>query len=322
MSTASSQPAAPRADEQHAGSSMLGVSAVVGATLAWTLGTLLVKSMDASGLWITFWRFVLVIPLALAFLLSRGWKQARRTFRATWPGGVLFGIHVLVYFSALRTTSVAVVTFVAALQPVLVMLVAGRWLGERITPVIVAWSLVSIAGVGLVVVGSAAGGETTPLGNVLAVVTLFLWTAYFLVSKWLRRPADGTDWDPPSGIDAVPYQGTVLLVSCAVVTPLVLVFGGGTGQVRGGDWLVMIPVMLVPSIGHLMVNWAHRYVAASVSSLVVLAVPVLAGVGAAVFLGEPFGPLQIGGGALVLASTGVVVHHSTRAASEIPPEDA
>lgn len=294
---------------------MLGVSAVVGATLAWTLGTLLVKSMDASGLWITFWRFLLAVPLALAFLLRGGWRHGWMTFKSSWAGGVLFGIHVLFYFSALRATTVAVVTFVAALQPALVMLVAGRWLGEKVTPAVVAWSLVSIAGVGLVVAGSSSGGETTLLGNVLAVANLFLWTAYFLLSKRLRGDSGGN-------VEPVAYQGTVLLVSCAVVTPIVLLFGEGTGQVQGVEWLVMVPVMLVPSIGHLMVNWAHKYVAASVSSLVVLAVPVLAGIGAAVFLDEPFGPLQLLGGALVLLSTGVVVRHSTRAASEIPPEDA
>ncbi|MCE7882322.1 MAG: DMT family transporter [Actinobacteria bacterium ATB1] len=300
---AAREPAAPAA-------SALGVSAVVGATLAWTAGTLLVKSLDASAIWITFWRFVVALPLGLAFLFHAGWDRGLRNFRAGWLGGALFGMHVLVYFSAVRATSVAVVTFVAALQPVLVMLVAGRWLGERVTPTVVLWGTVAIGGVALVVLGSAAGGDTSTFGNVLSVVNLFIWTAYFLLSKRLR-----------DDIDAVPYQGVILVVSCAVVTPIALLLGHDGSAVRSDDWFAIVLIAVVPSLGHLMVNWAHRYVAASVSSLVVLTVPVLSGVGAAILLDEPFGPLQIAGGALVLVSTGFVVRHSTKASGIIPPED-
>ena len=59
------------------------------------------------------------------------WEVLRRTALA----GVLFGINLVFVFSALQHASVAVIAVIQALQPGVVLLVAGRWLGERATRV-------------------------------------------------------------------------------------------------------------------------------------------------------------------------------------------
>lgn len=308
----------PRSDRPNSGMpawSLAGSAAVLFATLCWTFATISVKLADASSIWITFWRFLIALPLAFVLLFWHGRRHGLSHLRRGWVGGVAFAVHVLVYFSALTLTSVAVVTFVAALTPVCIMVIAGRAFGERVTPAMVAWGGLSLVGVAIVIVGGDTGAETTAIGNALAVLNLVLWTAYFATSKYLRED-----------LDAVGYQGAVLIVSAVVVTPVALVLaaagiGVSGGQVSGTGWYWILAIAFVSSAGHLLLNWAHRFVAASLSAIIVLALPVFSAVGAALFLGEAFGPVQAAGGALVLISTGTIVFRPNGQA-DYPAEDA
>jgi drug/metabolite transporter (DMT)-like permease len=54
-------------------------------------------------------------------------------------------------------------------------------------------------------------------------------------------------------------------------------------------------------------NWSHRYVTAFAISILLLAVPVLAAVGAWLWLGEPLAPLQVAGGLVVLVAIAFIV---------------
>jgi drug/metabolite transporter (DMT)-like permease len=49
---------------------------------------------------------------------------------ASLVGGGLFALHQVMYFTSLKLTTVADVTLIGALQPPLVLLVAGRMFGE------------------------------------------------------------------------------------------------------------------------------------------------------------------------------------------------
>src|SRR5439155_11202645 len=135
---------------------------------------------------------------------------ARR--RLTWPvlkssapAGVLFGLNVTLFLSALKATSVADVLVIGALQPALIQLVAGPLFGERVTRFEVSWTAVSVAGVALVVVGSSGTPAWAPGGDALAAAALVAWTSYFLVSKRVR-----------SAVPALEYL-TAVTVTAALV---------------------------------------------------------------------------------------------------------
>src|ERR1043166_5985369 len=84
-----------------------------------------------------------------------GRRITRRVLKASALGGLFFGLDVTVYFSALKLTTVANASLIAALQPALVLLVAGRWLGEHAGAREIGWTVASLAGVATVVIGSA-----------------------------------------------------------------------------------------------------------------------------------------------------------------------
>jgi drug/metabolite transporter (DMT)-like permease len=197
---------------------------------------------------------------------------------------------------------VANATVVGALQPALVLLVAGRMFGEPVTASIITWSSVAIAGVVIVVYGSSGAPVWSISGDLLAVAALFAWTLYFVASKRVSGKLPSFD-----------YLVGMLIVATAVVTPVALLSGQALDPGGTGEW-AWIALLAIGSggVGHLLINWAHAHIDLSVMSLLTLAVPVVAVITAAIFVDEPIEWVQVFGMAVVLAALGVVVLRTAR----------
>jgi len=217
-------------------------------------------------------------------------------------GGLAFGSDIVLFFSALKHTTVANATVVGALQPALVLLVAGRMFGEPVTAGIVTWSAVAIAGVVIVVYGSSGAPVWSITGDLLAVGALFAWTIYFIASKRVSGKLPPFD-----------YLTAMLIIAAVVVTPVALLSGqrldpGGTGE---WAWIALLAIGS-GGVGHLLLNWAHGHIDLSVMSLLTLAVPVVAVISAAIFLDESIEWVQVFGMAVVLVALGVVALRTAR----------
>ena len=280
----------------------LGTAAAVVAMVSWGFGPVLIRLTAMPGLTLAVYRlwlgFLLMVPLWAAARRPLSWRVLRQSL----PAGVMFGSNAALFFSAVKLTSVANATLIGALQPALVLLVAGRWFGERVGAREIIWTLVSIAGVALVVGGSAGTPTWSPLGDLLAVGALLTFTGYFLAAKQAR-----------ARLDTVELMAGAMLVSALVATPVALLSGQALRVPRAADWLWLALFVVVPGTGgHLLMNWAHRWVDVSVSSLLAVGWPVVAAVAALVILGEPLGPLQVVGGLVALAAITAVLHAQRR----------
>ncbi len=121
-------------------------------------------------------------------------------------------------------------------------------------------------------------------------------------------------------VGAVEYVAAVQLAAALVVTPVALVSQQHLGVGSPIDWLWLMTIVCVSGIGgHLLINWAHPYVNVSVSSLMMLGVPVVGSVGAWAVLDESLAPLQVVGGLITLGALAVVVHRSTATAPSAQP---
>jgi len=65
-------------------------------------------------------------------------------------------------------------------------------------------------------------------------------------------------------------------------------------------------------LGHGLNTWALGHVDVGLASVIGLGEPVLAALGAALFLSEPLGPVQVTGIAIVIAAVAVVVVRTTK----------
>jgi drug/metabolite transporter (DMT)-like permease len=289
-------------------------TAIVGAVVIWGLGTVLIKLSGFAGLTFAFYRLWFGFAAMLAVLLLSGRRMTWRTLRTAAPGGVLLGLDVTFFFVAVKQTSIADATIIGALQPVLVLLVAGRWFGERVGPREVVLVLSSIVGVALVAVGSTGSSAFSVQGDALAFCALFAWTGYWLVTKRTR-----------ASLPALEYMTGVFLTASLVITPVMLVSGNSFAATKPTDWLWLALFVLFPSTaGQGIVAWAQRYVEVWLSSLLLQGMPVVASVAAFVVLGEPLTALVILGGMVVVVATGsiIMLMRSSPAPAEVPLADA
>jgi len=293
----------------------LPLLAVAVTVCAWATSNVVIKLASTTGLITSFYRLWFAIPLlwlAVAFLPPLRATMDRAWLSACLVGGGLFGVHQILFFDSLKLTSVANVTIIGALQPALVVLVAGRMFNETVTRQAVGWSLLALVGTVMVVLGSAGTPTWSPLGDLVAVANLFAFTAYFLASKRIRTRIGTSEYI----VGMTTVAGFVILAASWLT-------GQDFGSPRGWDWLILLFIAIVPgTLGHFLTNWAHQHTSAFVMSIMLLAVPVLASVGAVVVLGERLGPPQIIGGVIVLVAIGVIVRSVHADAAEQLAESA
>ena len=301
--------------EGHPRAQGLALAAVTGSVLTWGCSNVVIKLVSTTGLVACFYRLWFAIPLL--WLLPLTIPSMRRRLHGRWRsaalvGGSLFAVHQIFFFNSLKLTSVANVAIIGALQPVLVLLVARPLFAERVTRNALGWSVVAVCGTILVVLGSAGTPHWSPLGDALAVANLFSFTAYFLATKRLR-----------TGVGAAEYLLGVTTVSGLLILVVVLITGQQLSSPRASDWPLLLFLAVFPgSLGHFLTNWAMPRLAAFLISVILLAVPVISTVGAALFLHEPLTVLHVIGGTMVLLAIGIIVHSSPPTAGEELAESA
>jgi len=271
----------------------VGVAALVLATVGFSTGFPIVKGIDLPASAIAFWRLGLgVVILGLAALALR--TPLPRARGPVIVAGLAFAGHQLVFIEATKLTAIAVVTFVVALQPLVVTLVSRRAVGERVPPALLGWALVAIAGIGVVLYGTAGDDSRNLLGDALALLNLGLFTAYFLAAKRARS----------AGAPTLTLTLGFLGVAWLALLPVALLVGDlAPPSALDATWLVVLA--LVPGNGHLLLNWAHARVSAALASIVLAGVPLLAALWGRLFFDEPFGwPHVVGLIAVVVAIEG------------------
>jgi len=278
----------------------LALLAVAVAVLTWGCSNVVIKGIAVPGLVASFYRLWFSVPLLWAIPLLHAPSRARldgNWLRAAAIGGTLFALHQVLFFSALKQTTVANVALIGSLQPPLVLFVARRWFGEPIAPRALPLSLVAIGGAAMVVLGAAGMPGWSPFGDALAVANLFAFTAYFLTTKRLRDRAGATEYM----IGMTSVAALIMLVICVASGQPLL-------APRGWQWASLLGLALFPgTLGHFLASWAYPHASAFAVSILFLAVPVVATAGAVVFLGETLGPMQLIGAAVVLVAVAAVV---------------
>ena len=285
---------------------------VVAACLFGTLGPASRAAYDAglTPLAFTLWRAA-VGTLALAALLAilhvRGRDRVR--WRALPPralGALLLAggtslILNLAIFSAFQRTSIALALLGLYTYPALVAGAAVVIGEERLTRTRAIALVLALAGMAVVVLGGATGDAAfDALGFGLALVAAAMQAAYVLLGR--------------RGFRAIPSEEAtfgVLSVTAAGFLALVLVTG--TGDVAAlplGDPAALVPLLWAgvagASIPAVLFLIGIRSIGPTRTSIVALVEPVFGAFLAAWLLAEGLAPVQVIGGALVLAAAALL----------------
>jgi drug/metabolite transporter (DMT)-like permease len=282
----------------------VGIAAVLAATVFWSFGSVLGKAADLPGVVIGFWRmWIAMVLMSVIVVATRRWPTWADIRRSTLIG-VLFGFNICAFFITLEYVSIAVALIIGALTPVVALPIAVVFMGERLTGMKVGCALVAVGGVvaAVLTAPSTGGGEDTVVGYVWAVVSLFIWVAYLIAAKQVRRK-----------VETVRLLWVISLTGALTVTVIALVIDADLGAMEGTDWLWVTLLALGPGIvGPGLLAWAQPRVDSSVSSVLIQAEPVGASIAAWVFLGEEMSLAQALSMAVVAGALAVLAYSEAR----------
>jgi drug/metabolite transporter (DMT)-like permease len=297
-----------RIERAAQGNASVPIGAVAITVVLWGLVSPLLKYASLSGPALGFYRLWLGVAILVLVLRASRATIGSSTWRWGAIAGLIFGLNMLAFLVAVKMTTVANVTLIGALQPAIVLLVAGRWFGETVSRREITCVAVAIAGVAIVIVGSAGAPEWNPAGDAIAVGAVLAYTAYFLISKQARAT-----------VATLEYMTVVHLAAAVIMTPIALADPGDLVSFDLVDILIVLFFALVSgTAGQVVIGWAHKYVDISLSSLIMLGVPAVAAVTAWPLLGEALGPVQIVGGIITLAAIGAMIRRPAGASTVEP----
>jgi drug/metabolite transporter (DMT)-like permease len=241
-----------------------------------------------------------------------GGRVTRQLLITAAPAGVLFVGDIVLGFSSFEHTSLAIATIIGSLFPAVVLVVSGPLFGERVRMVDVGWFALALAGTVVVVAFGESSGDTSALGVVFSVGSLFSWTAYFLYVKRCRL----------DGVPAFAFMTAVITTGAIAIVPYSLLMADDLRQVRGTDFVWLLGLILLPgAAGHGLMTWAHGFLSANVASILTLAGPVVTIAGAWICFGETITWAQLGGVvAVFVAIACVLLGHRAVAAATIEDE--
>lgn len=278
---------------------MRGYAQVAVAAVLWgTLG-LAARRIFAAGLTPfegATWRATGAFALLLLYCLVAD-RGALRISRRDLPllaayGAVSVAGFMTVYFTAIGLTTVATAAVLLYTAPAWVVVLARAFFGEPMTPMKAA--AVALAFVGCVLVIGAVGSgavRLTPVGLLAGLGAGLTYALYSILGKTALRRL--------SPMTTVVYTlgfGALFLIGA----------GGGPPPLPRASLGPLLYVIIFPTaLAYLLYIGGLRWVEAGRASVVATMEPVVAALGGAFLLHEPFGVVQWIGAALVLV--GVVL---------------
>ncbi len=311
-----------------------------GAILAVSTASLLIRYTQQEkvpSLVIASWRLALATLLLTPLALGRYRADLRLlrwdVLRPCLLAGVFLAFHFAAWITSLEYTSIARSVVLVTTTPLWVALAAPVLLRERSGAAATAGMVLALSGGAILTLGNACYADAdTPrllcantglvgrgsalLGDALALFGAWMAAGYVLIGRNAR-----------ARIALIPYlflvygSAALLLVGVTLAARQPLFHHSPTVYL----WLFLLA--LVPQlIGHSTLNWALRHLPAAFVSVALLGEPIGSSLLAMIFLDEKPLPVEIIGGAIILAGIALAGRQANPDAAaphkEPPPQNA
>jgi drug/metabolite transporter (DMT)-like permease len=270
-------------------SKALGVVAVVGLVVAFSLSSTLVKRAESPGVLVAFWRMVTVSVLWNAVLWSTGRRVTMRDVRQVFVPGIFFGLNLAVFFAGATHNSVANAALIGSLAPFLIV-PAGAWLfAEYINARALGFAVLAFCGVALVLFSAPPNGDASLEGNVFGLIAMVLLVGYVVSTRRFRRDMDVTT-----------FMATICPIAAVAVLPLAIANGDVFGMSTTG-WTFMLILTFTSGItAQGLLVFAQKTIQIGTIGIAQTAQPALAVVWSFLLLGEIVNGRQAAGIAIVV----------------------
>ena len=277
-----------------------GVAFIVGSALAFGAMAILARYAYADGVdtpTLLALRFGIAGVCLLAIARYRRLALPRgRDLRAVMLlGGAGYGGQAATFFVALALAPASLVALLLYLHPALVALLAAAFLHERMNAAKLVALVVALVGMTLTVGPALRGGvgefPQLPLGIALALAAAAIYSVYIVVATRL------TERVAPLALS------TVVVVSAAVVFAIVAIVNGPRWPASLSGWLAVTGIALVSTVAAITLFFAGlARVGPTQASTLSTIEPMFTVALAAALLGERIAPMQLAGGALIVAA--------------------
>jgi drug/metabolite transporter (DMT)-like permease len=244
----------------------------------------------------------------LAILLATWWWQEGRLVGLTsadvrslcWLGLGVLGNHLLILIG-LKYVSGAVAGVIIGASPVVTALLSSLFIQDVPLRAVMAGSLLSFLGVGLVsVAGFQAAGEHPLVGGSLVFLGVASWALYSIGSRRIMER-----------LSPLTVNWTTLLVATVLQIPLLWtdrkMTDAGISSVSGSDWLALLYlVIFATAVAQQAWLFGVKGLGPSRASVVGNLTPVAAVALSALILKESIGLVEIAGILLILAGVWLV----------------
>jgi drug/metabolite transporter (DMT)-like permease len=263
--------------------------------IAVSFAAIFIKLAEAPFLVIAAYRMVLASLVIIPFALFRSGGELRRLSRQTVTLGLISGaflaLHFGLWIASLSYTSVATSVILVTTTPIFVAIASYFLFREKLSRPTLAGIAISLIGSVLIGYGNWKLGTGSLFGSVLALLGALAVVGYMLIGRRLMLRISLLSY-----ISLAYGSAAVLLLLAALVSGNRL-FGYSTNT-----YIMLVLLAVVPQlIGHSSVNWALRFISATLVTVAVLGEPVGAIALAIPILKEIPTLSEIGGGILILA---------------------
>lgn len=264
-----------------------------GAGVIWSLGALTTRlSTDTDAWQYLVWRSIAILVVMEILTRIRGRRSALlEAYTSGWlmiVACLSLLLASLAFIYALKNTSAANAAFLASTTPLMAVILARVFLGERLNRVTVGAILLALAGLSIMLSADLGAGRMS--GNVSAVFSSLGFASYTVCIR--ARPAQ--DWSP-----VLPGYGSMMIVIGSVasliggrplVPPLVDI---AYALFHGGILIV---------VGTILFNIASRSVPAVAMTVLAQSETVFVPIWVFLAFGERPGPTTLVGAAIILTA--------------------
>lgn len=230
-----------------------------------------------------------LLGVAIARAMGQSWYLTAAQWRATIIFGVLQNaVYLGLNFVAMQTVEASVAAIIASTMPLLVALAIWLFLGEPLRPLGIAGLVAGLVGVGLIM-GARISGGIDPFGLILCCIGVVALTVATLAVRGAT-----------SGGNFLMIVGLQMLVGCAALAVVTALFE--TPQMTP-SWRLLAAfsyTTLVPGLAATFVwFWLVNRIGATRAATFHFLNPFFGVAIAALLLGEPLGPQDILGVAII-----------------------
>ncbi len=255
--------------------------------------------------------FFILLPVYLSFRKkSSKDKQAvsSKEHLLVAVAGISLGFHFIAWISSIYYTSVASASVLVCMHPIILIVAEKITLKTTFRPLV--WIGVFISFIGTLLLGyfdfnSESNFPNPALGNGLAILAAFIFAVYFLIGRKVRQRRS---W--------IEYVFPVYSYAALTCFSFMLITDGFQIELDKTILIVGLALAIGPQIfGHGSLNYAVKYISATLLSTLILAEPILASILAYILFEEL--PLTESMIAMLVILMGIAVTWKRRAAKSI-----